>query len=580
LLIYVNKLLIIDVSQEITPVHYSTIVFMRLYLLMFLACIGNVVYSQITSSHEYDSLRSEVFNMEDNLQLNTLISLGSYQRNKDSEVGMDLLVQAIVLAKKLDKAEKMADAIRYLGTSYEYKRMYNKALDLYKQSVTIGRNIGDSLLVVKGLHNIAFNYLKQEDYEKSIKYYLNNLKVSKEIGYNEGLGYTYNHLGLIYNQIKEYNKADSCFQLAIEIRQDLNHHEGLGYTYYELSKSYLGRKQYELSLEYIEKSSEKFLVLGDTSWYANTLNVKGDIVKQMGKIKEAEELYSKSLYFAKKNENWEQVFLNLNGLGKVIDNKLKSEGLYLEAFQILKDQNIKQDALWIQIYENLSNSYYDKGNFEKAYGYLNKYSTHKEKLAHKTSNREIYTLENKYELEKKETELKIKQLEIEKAKQEKLLLENKIKNDSFFLTLAVVVVILLFVLLIQRNRNLKIFKSKNAQIESQQKQLETLNKTLTLINEGLNGMVKERTESLEQRNKMLEAIAHYNSHVIRHPVAEILGLAEVLKISKEPLKDLELIFPLIIKSTKSMDNITKHTQKIMDSKSYEEFERLMKQEMF
>lgn len=53
------------------------------------------------------------------------------------------------------------------------------------------------------------------------------------------------------------------------------------------------------------------------------------------------------------------------------------------------------------------------------------------------------------------------------------------------------------------------------------------------INENLEGIVKERTIELEQKNIALEEAAFINAHKLRAPVASILGLANLLK--KEPL---------------------------------------------
>ena len=74
------------------------------------------------------------------------------------------------------------------------------------------------------------------------------------------------------------------------------------------------------------------------------------------------------------------------------------------------------------------------------------------------------------------------------------------------------------------------------------------------INENLEGIVRQRTEELEQKNKMLAEYAFINAHKLRAPVASILGLIPILKTlplsgeGKEVLRHLK-------ESTDKLDDI-------------------------
>jgi hypothetical protein len=65
----------------------------------------------------------------------------------------------------------------------------------------------------------------------------------------------------------------------------------------------------------------------------------------------------------------------------------------------------------------------------------------------------------------------------------------------------------------------EIIEQNNLLIIKQQEILE--------LNEQLEGKVKQRTEQLELRNKLLEEYAFYNSHVLRAPLCSLQGLIEL-----------------------------------------------------
>jgi light-regulated signal transduction histidine kinase (bacteriophytochrome) len=48
----------------------------------------------------------------------------------------------------------------------------------------------------------------------------------------------------------------------------------------------------------------------------------------------------------------------------------------------------------------------------------------------------------------------------------------------------------------------------------------------------LETLVKERTKTLEERNKQLEEYAFYNAHVLRRPISTLLGLYKVYQMEE------------------------------------------------
>lgn len=116
-------------------------------------------------------------------------------------------------------------------------------------------------------------------------------------------------------------------------------------------------------------------------------------------------------------------------------------------------------------------------------------------------------------------------------------------------------------LLIQiRNRNFELVEKSN-EIETMNEELNSLNEELTTINESLEDTVVKRTYELETQNKQLTEYAFINSHILRAPLARILGLAQLISMSESTsVKDKQLLNALI----HSSDELDAIIRKISD----------------
>lgn len=64
--------------------------------------------------------------------------------------------------------------------------------------------------------------------------------------------------------------------------------------------------------------------------------------------------------------------------------------------------------------------------------------------------------------------------------------------------------------------------------------------------------------TIEQHNKRLREIAWTQSHVVRAPLAKIMGLIELLKLEKEDINTAEEILDKVLTSAKELDNVIRN----------------------
>ncbi len=81
---------------------------------------------------------------------------------------------------------------------------------------------------------------------------------------------------------------------------------------------------------------------------------------------------------------------------------------------------------------------------------------------------------------------------------------------------------------------------RTAELDTLVKRLQRTNDELSLINETLDRMVLDRTRELENRNTQLTGYAFINSHLLRAPLANIIGLSDALKHEMKEMENREL----------------------------------------
>ncbi|WP_158584069.1 GAF domain-containing protein [Reichenbachiella sp. MSK19-1] len=106
-----------------------------------------------------------------------------------------------------------------------------------------------------------------------------------------------------------------------------------------------------------------------------------------------------------------------------------------------------------------------------------------------------------------------------------------------------------------KTQNIALHEQRD-EISSMNKELHTLNQKLIETNGSLESTVTQRTQELITQNNQLKEYAFVNSHMLRAPLSNILGLSNLIKLNPAFSKDPELIHALY-QSTKNLDEIVR-----------------------
>lgn len=97
---------------------------------------------------------------------------------------------------------------------------------------------------------------------------------------------------------------------------------------------------------------------------------------------------------------------------------------------------------------------------------------------------------------------------------------------------------------------------------------------IVIISSNITSLVKRQQEIIAKK-KRLEAYANYNSHILRAPIARLLGLSSILlelKLSKE---EFEKFLIYINQSSKLLDEVSRHMQDILYAKDEATYQKLI-----
>jgi GAF domain len=104
------------------------------------------------------------------------------------------------------------------------------------------------------------------------------------------------------------------------------------------------------------------------------------------------------------------------------------------------------------------------------------------------------------------------------------------------------------------------------EILKQNELLKLKSEEIEIVNQSLERRVKERTEDLQQKNKQLAEYAFINSHLLRAPLARIMGLVELLQ-KETPEFSANDIIPYLDASSRELDNVVKKINQAIEDES-------------
>lgn len=319
-------------------------------------------------------------------------------------------------------------------------------------------------------------------------------------------------LGILYMDIQKYNDAIEAITRSVALHNTLKPSSDQAYAYYNLGLCYMQKENYVQAENMLDKAQSIYNELNIKD-AGNLLTLqKGIVYRAKGKIKEAEQVFTRLITSTQVNDGFKVQTEALYHMGMIeLDNNRVNMAVnYLNRALKLNLQENVNYQLRAQIYKSLSTAYERMSDLKISHENLKKYVEVTQSLA-KMNNDKLDA--DDYAKFKEEERLKtIAQLDKENRQQEKT---NQFAKMITILAIALITILSLLSLSLYKNNIIR--NQSNAVLKEKNKELQ---------------LAKEKAEKASKaRAEFLSTV----SHELRTPLNAINGITHLL-IEESPKK--------------------------------------------
>jgi tetratricopeptide (TPR) repeat protein len=383
----------------------------------------------------------------DTTRINAEIALADYYRFINKDTSLLLVDEGISKAHQLkfNKGEGYGYNIKGLLSKDQSKS--EEAIKYFNSSIALFAEVGDSLKAANVYNNIGLTWFDVSNKIEAEKSFSTALRIFTRYNNLKGIGITYVNFGQLSRKLGLYFAALDYYFMALAIFENNPvSEEYLGNTYGNIGTTYNHLEKYSEAIVYQEKALKVFEKLN--------LPLKVNIVKtntanmylEIGRLEEAEKNARETIEYFKANKRPRIVIANQIILIQVAIKRkafeeaiaIANEALELEKNVVDPEQKITlltnlaeinflrkayreakqfaEKAVTLSIEHHLLEGEKDAtqqlaeilsatGNYKEAYNAFARYTTLKDSTFNKQKLSQLFELEKKYEVDKKQSEV-------------------------------------------------------------------------------------------------------------------------------------------------------------------------------
>ena len=462
-----------------------------------------------------DSLRLVIRNLPDGEEkVDAMNQLAFILRVADPDSTILLGRQSKEIAEKIGYETGIAHSQTRRAIAHTSLGNYYRALQLFLKAKTTYILKNDSASIASCVNNMARVYTSINDNRRALDNFKEANNLFRKLGNLSGEGLTLNNIGYIYKLQGAYDSALYFLQQALVRTESLNQEQFTAYPVYNIGAVYMLQNRKDSALIYLKRAEAMAKEYRDQYLLSLTLMDLGRMHLKSSEFDDAEKYL-------------------------------------LDAYDVSSLAGMRPERRDASKY--LSEAYEKQGNLVEALKYQKDFIAINNSLLNSDLTRKIAFQEAEYEFNQKRF-----QEEVERKEQE-LLQERQLTNAIWTRNtlIAGILILALLIFLLYRNFYRKQLAHKtlvklNKQIEAQAVELKRANKEITTMNNNLEKIVRQRTNELEEKNQKLKSYLSSNSHIVRAPLARILGLVDLY--DPKDSENLEFINESLHKSAAELDD--------------------------
>lgn len=375
----------------------------------------------------------------------TLYMTGIIYRHKSNyDEALESFRQSEKIARETGSIEDISRALSGMGSVYTLLSRFDNALDCHIQASKLAEKSDDKLLIAGVSFYTAILHSRMGKMERALEYFNKALKNYREIGDKIWITQALLTTGAVHENLNNSSKSLAYFQEALKIAGETDNKKGIASVLNSIGYRYLRLKDFPRALDYLLKSLKISEAIGNKNEIAIALGNIGNIYHEAKEYRQALTYFQTALALEKEVSYKDVILIYLLGAGsccielKEYDKAGKFLNKGLNLAKKVKDKN--RVAMYYHYFHHL---YKNKGNYKKALEYSELFNTTNREVLNETSMRQVNELQEKYEAEKKENEIRVlkQNNEIQNLKLSKEKLTRNVLVVGFVLVLLILVLL-------------------------------------------------------------------------------------------------------------------------------------------
>lgn len=345
------------------------------------------------------------------------------------------------ILKNTKKQTVIVDLLNRIASEYwkysikEYKDSLKSCIN---QAIDIARKINYKTGLAIALFNQGKYHITTNDYARSTPALLESLELYENLRDNDGISKCYLQLGLTSYVLQNYEEAIRNFNLSISFRDNST-------ATYLMALSYSEIDSFPLAGKYLRQVIDEFKADDDQSMLTSSYMYFGYTFNKQGNIDSALFYLNLAIQRAKKISNRKFLSRPYAFISQVyLKAKKLNEAIYYaeQSYEITKSN---YDIISvIEASNTLRQAYQMKGNFKKAFFFLDLLNNTKEEYFTSSTMQKVAEMQSAFEFKKKwhidSLNLAKEKLKSELAYKETIHIKNNERNISIAIGLAIVII--------------------------------------------------------------------------------------------------------------------------------------------